>query len=250
MSDNKHFRSEEARKHYEQAERQRAQAKKRKALNAKMAEMSNDAWNWVKQYPLKALVAAAVVIAVIALAAVVVNAVGDPLRGKQDNWLIINTAADSRSHDYRHLANFDMPEGYTRDEYSTYADETTQDFFCIADDKNALVQDVYISGSKALRAADFPTTILSYGFHKAAGEPRQLTVAGKECSALYLVTDESEYYGEGMTLAHMSFYFDTAENACVTATFRSDMMPFEQLPDEAAMLAEAERILANRTLVK
>ena len=53
-----------------------------------------------------------------------------------------------------------------------------------------------------------------------------------------------------MTLAHMSFYFDTAENACVTATFRSDMMPFEQLPDEAAMLAEAERILANLTLVK
>ena len=249
MSDNKHFRSEEARKHYEQAERQRTQAKKRKALNTKMAEMSNDAKTWVKQYPRKALAAVVIVVAVIALAAVIVNAVTDPLKGKQDNWLIMNVSSTTNA-DYRHLADFDIPEGFTLDDYSTYSDETTQDFFCIADDKNALVQDVYISGSKALRAADFPATILSYGFHKAAGEPRQLTVAGKDCYALYLVTDESEYYGEGMTLAHMSFYFDTAENACVTATFRSDMMPFEQLPDEATMLAEAERILANLTLVK
>lgn len=249
MSENKQFRSEEARKNYEKAERQRIQAQKRKALNAKTAEMSDYAKAWLKQNPLKALTAAAIVIAVIVLAVVVCNAVADPLRGKQDNWLIMNVS-DAQHPDYRHLANFDIPAGYTRDDYSTYSDEVTQDFFCIADDKTAIVQDVYISGSKALRAADFPATILSYNLHKEAGEPRTLTVAGKDCSALYMVSDESEYYGEGMTLAHMSFYFDTDEGACVTAIFRSNMMPFEQLPDEATMLAEAERILANLTLVK
>ena len=112
------------------------------------------------------------------------------------------------------------------------------------------MQDLYISGSKALKAAEFPTTILSYNLHKAAGEPRQLTVAGKACHAIYLVTDESEYYGEGLHMAHMSFYFDTDEGACITATFRSNMMLLEELPDEATMLAEAERLLANLTLVK
>ncbi len=249
MSDNKQFRSEEARKNYEKAERQRAQAKNRKERSAKAAEMSDYAKEWLTLHPIKSLVAMALVSVVIAVVILVGNAVTDPLRGKQDNWLIVNVSGTTNA-DYRHLGTFDVPEGFTLDDYSTYSDEATQDFFCIADDKTSLVQDVYISGSRALRAADFPTNILSYGFHKAAGEPRQLTVAGKECHALYLVTDESEYYGEGMNLAHMSFYFDTDEGACVTATFRSNMMPFDELPDEAAMLAEAERILEGLTLVK
>ena len=245
----KQFRSEEARKNYEQAERRRVKAKKRKERSAKQAELCGRAKAWLKQNPRKVIAAAAIVIVVIVLATVVINAVSDPLKGKQDDWLIINVSGTTNS-DYRHLADFTIPAGYTRDDYSTYSDETTQDFFCIADDRTALVQDVYISGSRALRAAEFPANILSYGFHKAAGEPRQLTVAGKDCYALYLVTDESENYGEGKTLAHMNFYFDTDEGACVTAIFRSEMLPFEQLPDEAAMLAEAERILEGLTLVK
>lgn len=249
MSENKQFRSEEARKNYEKAERQRTQAKKRKARNAKAAEMSDYAKEWLALHPIKSLVTMALVSVIIAVVIFVGNAVSDPLRGKQDNWLIMNVS-DAQHPDYRHLADFDIPAGYTRDDYSTYSDGVTQDFFCIADDKTAIVQDVYISGSKALRAADFPATILSYNLHKAAGEPRTLTVAGKDCSALYMITDESEYYGEGLHMAHMSFYFDTDKGACVTATFRSNMMPLDQLPDEATMLAEAERILANLTLVK
>ena len=249
MGENKQFRSEEARKNYEKAERQRAQAKKRKALNAKKAELSGHAKAWLTEHPRKALAAAAIVLAVIALAVVVIGAVSDPLKGKQDNWVIINTSNTTNAN-YRHLADFDIPQGYTRDDYSTYSDDVTQDFFCIADDRSAIVQDVYISGSKNLSAADFPATVLSYNLHKEAGEPRQLTVSGKEGYALYLITDESEYYGEGLHMAHISIYFDTAAGACVTTTFRSNMMPLEELPDEATMLAEAERILANLTLVK
>ena len=64
-----------------------------------------------------------------------------------------------------------------------------------------------------------------------------------------MVTDESEYYGEGLNLAHMSFYFD-AGDACVTAILRSNMLPMDQLPDEAALLAEAEKLLSALTLTK
>lgn len=247
---NQHFRSEEARKNYESAERQRTKTKQRKARHAKAAEMGQQAKTWLTHNPLKSLAAAAAAIILIILAVAVTNAVTDPLKGKQDNWLIVNVSGTANA-DYRHLADFDIPQGYTRDDYSTYSDEITQDFFCIANDQTAVVQDVYISASKAqLSAAEFPATVLSYNLHKAAGEPRQLTIAGKDCHALYMVTDESEYYGEGLHLAHMSFYFDTDEGACVTAIFRSNMMPLDELPDEAAMLAEAERILANLTLVK
>lgn len=249
MSDNKQFRSAAARKNYEKAERQRIQAQKRKAFEARKAEAAAQIKTRLTKDPRRTLTAAAAILAVIVLISIVVSVVTDPLQGKRDNWLIVNVSSTTNA-EYRHLANFDIPAGYTRDDYSSYSDATSQDFFCIADDKTAVVQDVYITGSKALAAADFPATILSYNMHKAAGEPRQLTVAGKDCYALYLVTDESEYYGEGLNLAHMSFYFDTDEGACVTATFRSNMMLFEELPDEATMLAEAERILENLTLVK
>ena len=245
----KQFRSEEARKNYEKAERQRTRAKQRKARAARTEELIGKAKAWLKNHTRLALTAAAAVMVVMIAASVLASVLSDPLKDKQDNWLIINTAAPGKAARYEHLADFTVPAGYTLDEYSTYNDEVTQDFFCIAQDQSAVVQDVYVSGSTALKAADLPTTILSYNLHKAAGESRQLTINGQPCHALYMVTDESEYYGEGLNLAHMSFYFD-AGDACVTAILRSSMLPMDQLPDEAALLAEAEKLLSGLTLTK
>lgn len=245
----KQFRSEEARKNYEKAERQRTRAKQRKARAAQTEELIGKAKAWLKNHTRLALTAAAAVMMVMIAASALASVLSDPLKDKQDNWLIINTAAPGKAARYEHLANFTVPAGYTLDEYSTYDDEVTQDFFCIAQDQSAVVQDVYVSGSTALKAADFPAIILSYNLHKAAGEPRQLTIHGQPCHALYMVTDESEYYGEGLNLAHMSFYFD-AGDACVTAILRSNMLPMDQLPDEAALLAEAEKLLSGLTLTK
>lgn len=250
MSSKKSFRTEEARKNYEKAERERLQARKRKERQNKTGEMSGNAKAWLKQNPLKAMLAAAAVVAVIVLVWLGCRAAFDPLAGRQDNWLILDVSPSSRSHNYQHLASFDMPEGYTRGDYSLYDDGVQQDFFCLAEDAGNPVQDVYVSGAKGITAAEYPATVLAYNIHKEAGEPRQLTIGGKECSALYLVSDESEWSGNGMAIAHMSFYFDTDKGACVTATFRSGTMPLEQLPDEAAMLAEAERVLAGLSLAE
>lgn len=245
----KQFRSEEARKNYEKAERQRTRAKQRKARAAQTEALIGKAKAWLKNNTRLALTAAAAVVMVMIAASALASVLSDPLKDKQDNWLIINTAAPGKAARYEHLANFTVPAGYTLDEYSTYDDEVTQDFFCIAQDQSAVVQDVYVSGSTALKAADFPAIILSYNLHKAAGEPRQLTIHGQPCHALYMVTDESEYYGEGLNLAHMSVYFD-AGDACVTAILRSNMLPLDQLPDEATMLAEAEKLLSGLNLTK
>ena len=192
------------------------------------------------------VIIAAVIIAALWLG---VRAVTDPLKGKQDNWLIIDVSAGSNPN-YQHLADFEIPAGYTRDDYSLYKDGVQQDFFCIADDETRTVQDVYITGAKGIVASEYPATVLAYGIHKEAGEPRKLTINGTECYALYLISDESEWSGDGMAIAHLSFYFDTGKSACVSASFRSGTMPFDQLPDEAAMLAEAEAILTGLTLIK
>lgn len=250
MNDQKTFRSEEARKNYEKAERQRAQAQKRKAARQKTGEMNDYAKAWLAEHPIKSLLTVAAVAVLLTLIMLISTALNDPLKGKQDNWLILDVSASSKTHDYQHLADFNMPEGYTRGEYSLYDDGVQQDFFCEAEDASNPVQDVYVSGAKGISATEYPAVVLSYNIHKEAGEPRQLTISGKECSALYLVSDESEWSGDGMAIAHMSFYFDTDKAACVTATFRSGTMPFDQLPDEAAMLAEAERVLTGLTLVK
>lgn len=249
MSDDKQFRSEEARKNYEAAERQRAQARKRKAMDARKTELTGKAKTWLKANPKKAILALSAVIVIILLAGVIVGAVSDPLRGKQDNWLLIDTSASSKNHRYEHLADFSIPEGYTRGEYSLYKDGVQQDFFCVADDAAHPVQEVYVTAAKGINSAEYPATVLSYGLHKEAGEPRTLTIAGQACSALYLISDESPWSGEGMGIAHMTFYFD-AGNACVTATLRSGTLPFEQLPDEATLLAEAEKVLNGLTMIK
>lgn len=248
VSDKK-FRSEEARKNYEKNEKQRAQAMKRKARQAKQGEMNDYAKAWLAEHPMKSLLTMSALVVVIALVILVSQALTDPLRGKQDNWLILDVSA-TKTADYQHLADFDIPQGYDRDEYSLYKDGVQQDFFCIAQDAASPVQDVYVTGAKGVDAMTYPETILSYGLHKEAGEPLRLTIAGKECSALYLVSDESEWDGEGMAIAHMSCYFPTSANACITVTLRSGTMPYEQLPDEATLLAEAEKILAGLTIIK
>ena len=119
MSNNKKFRSEEARKHYEKAERQRAQAKQRKAWAARKTDFVHSAQAWLKSHAKQAIGAAAAAICVIVLAVVLFNTFTDPLRNKQDNWLIVNIS-NTTNADYRHLANFDIPQGYTLDDYSSY----------------------------------------------------------------------------------------------------------------------------------
>ena len=250
MGDQKKFRSEAARKNYEKAERQRAQAVRRKEVQAKQAACTEKVKAWLKQNPGKAAAAAAALVALVLLVSLICGAVNDPLRGRQDNWLILDVSGDSKKHDYQHLADFNIPQGYVLDSYSLYDDGKQQDFFCTAEDEGAIVQDVYVTGAKGINAAEYPATILSYGIHMEAGEPKTLTINGQECSAVYLISDESEWDGEGMAIAHMSFYFDTEYEACVSATFRSGTMLYDQLPDEATLQAEAEKILANLTLVK
>lgn len=260
MSDKKTFRTEEARKNYEKAERQRAQAQKRKAFQAKKDELTGKATAWLKQNPKKAAISAAAVIAAVVLVWLgckyfvgpdgsIPNFFGT-LVGKQANWLVVDTAEDSRAPRYQHLADYDIPDGYHLSDFSVFADGMQQDFYCTADEKGGVVQDVYVSGAKNMIAAEYPSVLLSYQMHMDSTEPREVTIAGKTGYALTLTFDESDTDGEGMAYRSLCMYIDTDKGACISVMISSPTLPLAELPDEAALMAEAEMLLAGLTLVK
>lgn len=260
MGEQKQFRSEAARKNYQKQEKRRERAIQRKALKAKTNELTAKATAWLKQNPKQAIITAVAVIAVIVAAWLgskwligpggsIPNFFGT-LVGKQDNWLIINTAEDGKDPRYYHLADFDIPQGYQLDDFSVFDDGMQQDFYCKAEAEGGVVQDIYISGAKNMVAAEYPAILLSYGMHKEATEPRAATVAGKEGHIVTLTFDESDTDGEGMGYTSLCMYIDTAEDACISVMISSPTLPMEQLPDEAALLAEAERILSGLTMIE
>ncbi len=256
----KQFRSEAARKNYETQEKRRAQAAKRKALQAKWAKTRDDASAWLKQNPKKALTAA--VCAVIAIVLIWLGCkyfVGPggsipdffgKLVGAQENWLIINTAEDGKTPRYFHLADVTIPEGYAEGDFTALPNELAQDFYLLPAEKDGLVRNVYISGAKNMKAEEYIPLLLSYQLHKEATEPKQIEIAGKSAWYVSLVFDESDTDGEGKAYRALCFYIDAKAGSCVTAMISSPTMALEELPDEAALMAEAEKILAGVELVK
>lgn len=260
MGEQRQFRSEQARKNYEKVERQRARAMKRKAAKATQADASAKAKDWLKSNRKQAVIAAACALAAIVLVWLgckwfvgpggsIPNFFGT-LVGKQDHWLVIDTAEDGKTPRYHHLADFAVPEGYQLDDFSVYDDGMQQDFYCTALAEDGIVQDIYISGAKNVSAEAYPSLLLAYGFHSEAGEVTYADIAGKDAYYVCLTFDESDTDGEGMAYRSLCIYIDTDKGACITAMVNSRTLPQAELPDEAALLQEAESILSGLTLVK
>ncbi len=256
----KQFRSESARKNYETQEKRRARAARRKALQAKWAKTQADASAWLKQNPKKVLTAAAcAVIAALLIWLGCEYFVGPGgsipdffgnLVGTKENWLIINTAENGKTPRYFHLADVTVPEGYAEDNFTALPGELEQDFYFLPVEKGGLIQDVYISGVKNMRAEEYIPRMLSYQIHKEATEPRQIEIAGQKAWYVSLLFDESDTDGEGMAYRALCFYIDAKAGSCVTAMISSPTMALEEIPDEAALMAEAQKILAGVKLMK
>ncbi len=260
MSDRKQFRSEKTRKNYEKQEKKRAAAARRKALRTKTDSLLLTAKAWLRENRRQAAIIAGAAALVIALAWLgcqyfvgpggsIPNFFGS-LVGVEPDWLVINTAAEGKAPRYHHLADFAMPEGYELAEFTAFDDEKHQDFYIQPIQEGGLVCDAYVSGAKNMKAGEYIPVLLSYGMHKEATEPRQGIIAGKEAHYVCLTFDESDTDGEGMGYRALCIYMDARAGACVSAMVSSDTLPFEELPDEAALLAEAEKILSNLTLME
>lgn len=260
MGAQKKFRSEAARKNYEAQEKRREQAAKRKALKIRKDELLGSVRAWLKANPRKALITAISIVAAIILMWLGCKLLIGPggsipnffgtLVGVQDNWLVINTAENGETPRYRHLADFEVPAGYQLSDYSAFDDELMQDFYCTPIEEGGVICDAYIAGAANMTGAEYIPTLLAYQMHLQSGEPAQATIAGKEANYIYLVFDEGDTDGEGMAYSCLCIYMDTDKDACVSAMISSYTQPLEAVPDEAALLREAETILSGLTLAQ
>lgn len=260
MGEQKQFRSEQARKNYEKQEKLRAQAAKRKVFNAKKEALIAKAKAWLQDHRKQVAVGAAIAaVALVILWLVCKWFIGPDgsipnffghLVGTEDNWLIIDTADTNADPRYRHLADYDIPEGYKKDEFTVFTDDIQQDFYCKPVEKGGVICDFYIAAAKNMTGATYLDTLLSYQTHKTATEPKQAVIAGKDTTYVYMTFDESDTDGEGMGFSCLCIYMDTPQGSAVSAMVNSYTVPVEEMPDEATLLAEAEYILSGLTLVK
>ncbi len=238
-----------------------------------------DKWtSWPFENPLKFLaVIVAIVVAYYAIGGAVslvrwamlpikpvrIAADGKPV-GLQDNWLVINCAERGEKEEFYHLADFDVPEGFHKDDYSAYDEFAKQDFFCSADDENGyngVVSNFYVSAAKNTTAAAYVERLLGLGMHKSAGEPTAATIAGKDVHYVYMVFDDSatKYDALGIAIpskfqnpaySALCVYMDTPQGSSVSCMINGLTCETEDVADEATLLAQAEIILSGLTLME
>ena len=177
------------------------------------------------------------------------------LRGVESDWVVANTGTTSKPRYYK-MAEFSTPEGYTLDpEYDLSSDKLAQTLYFTADDENALVQTIYVSGVTGYTAADQLTRVLDYGFFKDASEAIAGTLGGHEVQYAYMLcpTDTDEESAEKPDTerngyASVCIYVDSVQDSCVLVMLNSATATLAEAPSREALVAEAEALLSHLTL--
>ena len=177
------------------------------------------------------------------------------LRGVESDWVVANTGTSSKPRYYK-MAEFSTPEGYTLDpEYDLSSDKLAQTLYFTADDENALVQTIYVSGVTGYTAADQLTRVLDYGFFKDASEAIAGTLGGHEVQYAYMLcpTDTDEESAEKPDTerngyASVCIYVDSVQGSCVLVMLNSATATLAEAPSREALVAEAEALLSHLTL--
>ena len=165
------------------------------------------------------------------------------LIGVEDNWIVRNMGT-TKNPLYFKLGQVDAPEGYTLDaDYNVASDKIEQSFYYNADDENAVVQSVYYAGVKDKTGEQMLETVTGSGMYTSVTEARETEIAGMKARYVYAQmnpdsTDTSVFS------ALLIMYVDTVKDSCVLINCSSGHLTQEQLPDEAAMLTEAEKLVA------
>ena len=91
------------------------------------------------------------------------------LQGVQDNWIVTNQGTTSSPRYYK-MGEVSTPEGYTLDaDYTISSDHSDQTFYFVAEDENAPIQTVYVTGVRNRDAAGMIEMVSGYNMY--SGEP-------------------------------------------------------------------------------
>lgn len=249
MAKKKHrnYRAEQARRKNEEDRAYREKAKARKAF-------------WDKNGKKILITAAAVIVALVLIKLVYsffygpggsLPTIGGKIRGAEDNWIIADLS-DNSTEKYFKLGEMEAPEGYTLDEEMSETSELSQMFYYRADDENADIASVYVSGVANYTAEAQLERLIDYGYFAETSGVKTATVAGQDVSYAYFIFDVGEEGDEegAVTYASLCFYIDSVKDSCVLMMLNSPEGPMTDVPTEDVMMAAAENFLPLLTVEK
>lgn len=180
------------------------------------------------------------------------------LRNVEEDWLIANTGTTSKPK-YFKLGEYTAPEGYTQDEtYGLYEGDLSQHQYYTANDENAVVQAVYVSGVGGIKAEQQVNNAMI--FYPETSGAKQATIAGHDVHYVYLVSTNTQYDEEGNVIeipeeeqtgsSVLAMYTDSVQDSCVLVMLDTAEVAKADIVTEETLLAEAEKFLPLLTVEK
>ena len=277
MGEQKQFRSEQARKNYQQQERKRELAAKRKALRARKKALTQKASAWLKINKKQVVTRTAAAVAVIVLVWLGCKWFIGPggslpnffgyVRGIEDSWVVtdlnprtnqnsgssnVDGASRSKTPRYFHLATLEPLEGFTQEVGFTFnADETNQDQHYVADEEGGTVNSVYVFGIANKTAEKHASDMVSVmNMSDVNSDVMTASIAGFDTRYVYFVYNQDPDENGEVTEAYASLCMciDTTEDACLLVVLNSYVVPVDEVPVMETLVAEAETVLKNLTV--
>lgn len=172
------------------------------------------------------------------------------LQGVQENWIVTNQGTD-RAPRYYKMGEFTAPEGYTLDpDNNISSDKLARNYFYKADDENAPIQSVYVSGIRSKTASEMIETVSGYNLYAEEATISEEPIGGMDTKwILGRINDDENATEESDFLighAQMNVYLDSVQGGSVLVYMVSKTSaPVEEIPTNDVFLAEAERIMAG-----
>lgn len=181
------------------------------------------------------------------------------LRTVESDWLVTNTGSTSKPK-YFKMGEVTAPEGYTLDpEFTATTDSKNQTFYFAADDENAAVKSVYVSGVANKTAAEMMETVLGYGYYESASEGMEATIGGHDVHYAYFVYGDSttatdtDLDGEAEAVdgyPSLCMYIDSVEDSCVLVLLNGQTTALENVASIDELMPVAEAVLPLITVEK
>ena len=182
------------------------------------------------------------------------------LRNVEENWIIANLNNNDSPRYYK-MGEYEAPEGYTKvEDDGLYTDKLVQTQAYVADDENAVVQEMYVAGVRNISAAEQINTVL--GYYTNSSEAKQATIAGFDVHYGYITYDTTPitYDDQGNPAevadedrtgnSGLCMYIDGIKDSCVLVMLYGKEGPLAEVTTMEALEGEMEKFLTKLTIEK
>ncbi|MBE5803045.1 MAG: hypothetical protein E7316_00860 [Clostridiales bacterium] len=182
------------------------------------------------------------------------------LQNVEEDWIIANLNTTDKPRYYK-MAEYTAPEGYTlSDEDDLFSDERVQTQTYVANDENAVVQEMFVSGVRNITAENQVNTVL--GYYTTKSEAKRATIAGYDVHYGYISyeTTPVTYDDQGIVVdvpeeektgrSGLCMYIDGIKDSCVLVMLYGKNGPLAEVTTMEALEAEMEKFLTPLVVEK